>query len=370
MIVDQWLDVKYPADAPLKKQFGFPAYERNVPADVATVSFRYIDAFHPYGRPAPMVCEVTMKFRKDVKFPENTPSPKFINVGRWAPWPGHYDHYTVAAGGKTIGGNMAVEAASLGMTGIALKPGDYVAMYPSLWGSGTVMALSDNLTLDVAASKKGLMSSWGFQLPKRAFRAGEELKGTLLLVKGSYPELPNNALAETIRTTMGIGGKPSYSLDVRIGHVVGSRYRIRAEAQNGVWAALIGKADLPVLLPIEATGLNDRWEAFRFDRRTKIMRPVPVCEGVGYASVDIGEGADIVIGHPVTSTAPELRLNVFQTGNQWSIVVHNPTDKPIETTLMGNPEFPGVAGMTKAVLVPAKSSTVCTTTSVPDRGDR
>ena len=61
------------------------------------------------------------------------------------------------------------------------------------------------------------MSSWGFQLPKRAFAAGEELKGTVLFVKGSYPELPNNALAETIRTTMGIGGKPSYSLESRIG---------------------------------------------------------------------------------------------------------------------------------------------------------
>ena len=356
MIVDQWLDVKYPADVPLKKQFGFPAYERIVPAEVATVSFRYIDAFHPYGRPAPVVCEVTMKFLKDVRLPENAPSPKFMNGGRWAPWPGHYDHYTVAAGGKTIGGNMAVEAESMRTAETPLKPGDYVALYPSLWGSGTIMALSGNLTLGVIAYKNGLMSSWGFQLPKRAFAAGEELKGTVLFVKGSYPELPNNTLAETIRTTMGIGGKPSYSLELRIGHVIGSLYRIRAEAQNGVWAAMIGKADLPVLLPIEVAGLNGRWEAFRYDRRTKIMRPVPVCDGVGYASIDISAGADIVIGHPVASTAPELRLNVFQTGKQWSVVVHNPTDNPIETTLRGSPEFPGVAGMTKTVLVPAKSS--------------
>ena len=179
-----------------------------------------------------------------------------MNGGRWAPWPGHYDHYTVAAGGKTIGGNMAVEAESMRTAETPLKPGDYVALYPSLWGSGTIMALSGNLTLGVIAYKNGLMSSWGFQLPKRAFAAGEELKGTVLFVKGSYPELPNNTLAETIRTTMGIGGKPSYSLELRIGHVIGSLYRIRAEAQNGVWAAMIGKADLPVLLPIEVAGLN------------------------------------------------------------------------------------------------------------------
>ncbi|MBU4211945.1 MAG: hypothetical protein KKD33_05110, partial [Verrucomicrobia bacterium] len=355
-IVDMWLDTKYPADAPLKKQFGHHAYERNVPADVATVSFRYIDAFHPYGRPAPVVCEVAMKFLKDVKIPEANPSPKFMSAGRWGPWPGHYDHYTVAAGGKTIGGDLLVEGTSMSMAGTVLKPGDYVALYPSLWGSGVIMAMSDNLTLDVIAFKNGLHSAWGFQLPKREFKAGEELKGTILFVKGAYPEMPNNALAETIRTQMGFTGKPAYSLEPRIGKVISTLYRIRAEAQNGVWAAVIGKADLPVLLPVDVTGLNDRWEAFRYDRRTKIMRPVPVCEGVGYASVDISAGADIVMGHPVTCTVPELRLYVFQTGDKWSVTVHNPTDKAIETTLTGSPEFPGVAGVTKPVSVPAKSS--------------
>ncbi|MCG2659199.1 MAG: hypothetical protein L6437_03005, partial [Kiritimatiellae bacterium] len=362
-IVDMWLDWKYPADAPLKKQFGPAAYDRSVPTDVATVSFRYIDAFHPYGRPAPVVCEIALKFLKDVVFSAGAPSPWFITAGCWGPWAGHYDHYTVAAGGRTIGGNLLVDETSMSMAMNtvpaalpALKPGDYVALYPSLWGSCTIMALSDNLAGYIMASKGGLMSLWGFQLSKREFKAGEELKGTMLFVKGSYPELPNNALAETIRTTMGISGKPSYSLDPRIGKVVSSLYRIRAEAQNGVWAAVIGKADLPLLLPIEVSGLNDRWEAFRYDRQTKIMRPVPVCEGVGYASVDIAGGADIVIGHPVTSKAPELRLNVFQTGDKWSVIVHNPTDKPIETTLTCSPEFPCVAGMTKTVSAPARSS--------------
>ncbi|MBU4212166.1 MAG: hypothetical protein KKD33_06245, partial [Verrucomicrobia bacterium] len=355
-IVDQWLDIKYPVDVPLRKQFGHATYERSVPTEVVTLSLRYIDAFHPYGRPAPVVCEVAIKFLKDVAFPANAPSPKFIRAGLWGPWPGHYDFYTVAAGGKTIGGNLLVEGTSMSMAGTALKPGDYVALYPSLWGSGIIMAISDNLTLNVIAFKNGLMSTWGIQLPKRAFKAGEELKGTVLFVKGSYPELPNNALAETIHTTMGFTGKPAYSLEPRIGKVIGSLYRIRAEAQNGVWAAVIGKADLPVLLPVEVAGLNDRWEAFRYDRRTKIMRPVPVCEGVGYACVDISAGADIVMGHPVTCKAPELRLNVFQTGDKWSVTVHNPTDKAMETTLAGSPEFPGVAGVTKPVSVPAKSS--------------
>lgn len=362
-IVDMWLNLKYPADAPLKKQFGPAAYDRSVPTDVATVSFRYIDAFHPYGRPAPVVCEIALKFLKDVTFPAGAPSPWFTTAGVWGPWAGHYDHYTIAAGGRTISGNLLVDETSMSMAMNtvpaalpALKPGDYVALYPSLWGSCTIMALSDNLAGYIMAGKGGLMSLWGFQLPKREFKAGDELKGTMLFVKGSYPELPNNALAETIRTTMGISGKPSYSLDPRIGKVVSSLYRLRAEAQDGVWAAVIGKANLPVLLPVEVSGLNDRWEAFRYDRQTKIMRPVPVCAGVGYASVDIAVGADIVIGHPVASKAPELRLNIFQIGDKWSVIVHNPTDKTIETTLTGSPEFPGVAGMTKTVSVPAKSS--------------
>jgi hypothetical protein len=86
------------------------------------------------------------------------------------------------------------------------------------------------------------------------------------------------------------------------------------------------------------------------------MRPVPVCAGVGYASVDIAGGADIIIGHPVTCTIPELRLHVFQTGDKWSVTVHNPTDKAIETMLTGSSEFPGTAGLSKSVSVPARSS--------------
>ena len=111
-----------------------------------------------------------------------------------------------------------------------------------------------------------------------------------------------------------------------------------------------------MLLPVEVSGLNDRWEAFRYDRRTKIMRPVPVCEGMGYASIDISAGADIVIGHPVTSNASELRLNVFQTGDKWAVTVHNPTDRLIETMLTGSPEFPGTDGLNKPVSVPARST--------------
>ena len=87
-----------------------------------------------------------------------------------------------------------------------MKPGDYVALYPSLCGSGTVMALSDNLTLDVIAVKNGLMSIWGIRLPKRAFKAGEELKGTMLFVKGSYPEPPNNAAGRNDPYSHGICG--------------------------------------------------------------------------------------------------------------------------------------------------------------------
>ena len=52
-------------------------------------------------------------------------------------------------------------------------------------------------------------------------------------------------LAETIRTAMGFAGKPAYSLEPRIGKVISSLYRVRAEAKNGIWAAMIGKVDLP-----------------------------------------------------------------------------------------------------------------------------
>jgi len=83
--VDQWLDRKYPVDAPLKKQFGPNAYDKMPPSEVMSVHFRYIDAFHAYGKPAPVTCEVTLKFLKDVVFPEGKPLPSFMAAGRWGP---------------------------------------------------------------------------------------------------------------------------------------------------------------------------------------------------------------------------------------------------------------------------------------------
>lgn len=354
-IVDQWLDWKYPPEAPLKKQFGHGAYDRMVPSEVVAAHFRYVDGFHPYGRPAPVRCEITLKFLKDVTLPEGKPLPAFMSAGRWGPWPGQYDHYTVAAGGETVGGALPTEG-SFGLSSVPLKPGDYVALYPSLWGSGTIMALSDNLALDVIAYSNGLNSTWRFQLPKRQFKTGEELRGEVLFVKGAYPELPNNALAEAIRTRMGPAGKPAYTIEPRLGQVASTVYRLRAKAEGGVWAALLGKAQLPLLLPVEVSGLNDRWEAFCVERRTKLMKPVPVSDGVAYACLDLSTGADVVIGHPVTCNQPDVRVSVFQTGAQWSVTVHNPTEEALEVTLSGSGEFPGVAGLKKTLLVSARSS--------------
>jgi len=47
---------------------------------------------------------------------------------------------------------------------------------------------------------------------------------------------------------------------------------------------------------------------------------------------------------------------VLETGGQWSVVFHNPTDKPLEVVLTGTEGFPGVAGLRKTVNVPGRSS--------------
>ena len=356
-IVDQYLDQKFPADDPWKKQFGPHAYDKIVPSEVMTVRQRYLDAFHPYGRPAPVVCEMELKFLKDVTFPEGKPLPCVVSAGRWASglWPGQYDHYTIRAGGQTVGGALQQEG-GYGIGQVPAQPGDYVSLYPSLWGSGTIMALDEGLSLDASASKSGVMSFWRFQLPKRQFKAGESLTGTLLFVKGSYPEAPNNALAEAIRGKMGLNGPPAYGLKPTRGEVLSTLYRVRAKAQGGAWAAQLTPASLPLLLPIEVSGLQSNWEAFLYDQKTKLMRPVPVVEGTGYVSLDTTNGADMIVGHPVTCDRPEVKLVVLETGGKWSVVLHNPTEKPLDVALVGTDGFPGVAGLKQTVTVPGRAS--------------
>ncbi len=357
-IVDQYLDQKYPADDPWKKQFGPHAYDKVVPSEVMTVRQRYIDAFHPYGRPAPVVCELELKFLKDVTFPEGKPLPCVVSGGRQFSgiWPGQYDHYTIRAGGQTVSGSVPAEGVAYAVWGAPVQPGDYVALYPSLWGSGMIMALSEGLSLDAQAWKHGVGSYWRFQLPKRQFKAGESLTGTLLFVKGSYPESANNALAESIRTKMGLAGPPAYRLETLRGETLSTVYRVKAKAQNAAWAAKVSKADLPVLLPLEVIGLRDNWEAYLYDAATRILRPVPVVEGTAYVSLDVSNGADVIVGHPVTCDQPQVKIVVLETGGQWSVVLHNPTEQSLEVNVTGTEGFPGVAGMRKTVSVPGRAS--------------
>ena len=60
-----------------------------------------------------------------------------------------------------------------------------------------------------------------------------------------------------------------------------------------------------------------------------------------HVSLDLTDGKDVWIGHPVLSDTPSVRLTLFTDGNgQFSIDAHNPTAEPVETTFRSNPGCP------------------------------
>ena len=63
-------------------------------------------------------------------------------------------------------------------------------------------------------------------------------------------------------------------------------------------------------------------------------------EDKAWATVCLNDRLDLFIGHPVIADNPDVFIQVTQTGEtNWSVEVHNPTDKPIETTVRKNDYF-------------------------------
>lgn len=93
-------------------------------------------------------------------------------------------------------------------------------------------------------------------------------------------------------------------------------------------------------LPIAVSGLNDGWSCYLYDRARNAARPVGVFEGIGWATISLNDSQNLFIGHPITADNPHVRIQVTQTTEKnWKVEVHNPTDKPLRTTISKNPHF-------------------------------
>lgn len=205
----------------------------------------------------------------------------------------------------------------------------YVAFCGSPLGSVALFNLGPQ-PLEVHAQKDS--GAWAIRFPVagQELRAGTTMEAHLVAFGAPFTVEPDEWWLETVRQAMGFAGEPAYPLKVEAGKVLSQRYILRVDGKGQGFAARLGRADLPLTLPIVVEGLNPRWSVFLLERHRQRARPIGQWEGTAYATVDLREGdLDLFIGHPVVASDPEVFLNAVQTGErEFTVTVHNPMPKP------------------------------------------
>jgi hypothetical protein len=210
---------------------------------------------------------------------------------------------------------------------ITLNRDGYIAFCGSPLGSVAVFNLGSE-PLDVYAQKDS--GSWEIRFPVegKVFNKGDKVRARLLVVGTPFTVEPDERWIEKVRKDMGLAGIPGYRLEIEGGEIRGQGYILEIDGKGQGFSGRIGKADLPLALPIVVRGLNERWSVFLLERERK-ARPIGQLRDSAYATIDLREGdKDIFIGHPIVCDDKEVFINVVQTGeNKFTIYLHNPTSK-------------------------------------------
>jgi hypothetical protein len=243
--------------------------------------------------------------------------------------------------------------------------GAYSALLDSPLGGAAVFSLTDGMV-----SSLGLPTRSNFYLqltPEAAPQKKGETKRVEMLIVGiprptDYTRTLATASNETVERfarDFGLdGGKTGYTLQATAGEVLDQRYILKiAGAGTGFSGVITG--NLISTLPIAVTGMRDRVSSYLYDRTKKAARPLGTLDGTTWAVVPVKGAVNLFIGQPVTADSLDVTVQLTQVGETaWRVEVHNPTDKPVTTTLRLNPRFDPLAGKPAPgpLTIPAGSS--------------
>jgi hypothetical protein len=225
--------------------------------------------------------------------------------------------------------------------------GACAAYLDSPLGGAAIFPLTDGLTASMRLPRH---SSLRVNLPASLSprKAGQSRRVELLILgiprtTKQTQHLPgaSNEIVERFYRDFGLDGGPTgYEVAPAAGLVVDRRYILRIDGakQRCFSGRLTGK--LVSSLPIAVEGLRDNWSSFLYDRALKKARPIGTFESTAWATVPLRGRLDVFVGQPVTADSADVTIQLTQTGEDaWHLEVHNPTDRPIETTVRKNALF-------------------------------
>ena len=239
----------------------------------------------------------------------------------------------------------------------ALKPGDALLLHPNLGGSGGFFLLAGQLETRVELAYDWIRMYLGLYELK-SFKPGDVYRSRILTLQGKFAEQDAVADWASFRDAWGVaGGKPAYTLAVKRGKVLDTRFVLECEAANSLVALSVGQAALSQRLPIKINGLSPQSTAAIVDNTRKEWLPIGVTTIEAYATHDANLGAsDLVIGNIVTCDNPALSCTLLPEGGAFALDVHNPTDAPATATVAVPEGLWMIQAGKRQVIVPAGST--------------
>lgn len=229
---------------------------------------------------------------------------------------------------------------------VDFSSGAYAVFMNSPLGAVAVFSLTDGLRGTMGLRRKG---NFYIKLPadKSPQQAGKSAEANFILLgiprytklTRSLPENPLDTV-KRFYDDFGLGANaPTYKLDIKTGKIISQKYilKIDGSAEKCFDATVSGK--LISSLPIQVSGMNNKWSAFLYDSMENKARPVGVSESTAWATI-IVKGQKCFIGHPIVADNDKLYIQLTQAGaKQWNIELHNPTVKTITANIKLNQFF-------------------------------
>jgi hypothetical protein len=312
---------------------------RTQPATEFTVKkTHYVFQMDPNSPIAGFILNINIKLLKDI--PNNGFSIGFIEPRESTTW-------AIKSGDKFYSGTY-----NHGKQQNISEPfnkGDYVADLNSPLGGMALFPLTNGLQIMTTVPGKNYIY---INLPKQNSpqKKGQTKNIKLLLIgiprntsltRNFYPSVLNKVVKRFYQKFgLSLNGKTGYTVNTANGKIISQRYLLNINGgKNRCFSGSI-TGNLISTLPIVVSNLENRDSVYLYDRGLNKARPIGVYNGKAYAVITLHGTRNLFIGEPVICDAPDLFVQVTQTGeNRWHIGINNPTNKIIKTHIMLNPYF-------------------------------
>ena len=349
-ILEQVVRLKYPEGTPPRRDCA-PTY-RTIPTEYIDYTVRRVTPTATFERAAISLNEITIRAKRDFTLAHDRDVPlrgwAFSDYGSRPEGVG--DHAFVSfADGRTI--------TRVGPTGAKpwigegdMDVGSYVCAYPNALGAGAIFPLTP-VRAKVTLTESLFGTTFGLQTRGRHVAKGDTFVLRFLAASASTTLEEGNQVFEEIRRTLGIGRQPGYQVRVERGKIEDTTARLIATTIDSAFAVKLSRTPMPTDLFVQVNDLTDGWTAAK-QVNSGPLQAITVQNGKGYTNIDLNEGdAKLVVGHPVTSSGPDLRLVTWWTDDGLEAYAQNPTDEDIQCTLQPNDAFAGLPSDEKNVTV-------------------